>query len=195
MTEYTATSPSAGDEKIIDMYWERNPDAIQETNQKYGPMLRNVAYNILYDVQDCEECQNDTYLKIWNAIPDSRPPAFPAFIIRIIRQVAIKRYLEKTRKKRIPSQLTVSLEELESISGGSSVEEVCEAKELGRLITEYVKLLDERQRYIFIDHYYAAEPIEKTASELSISPRTVYNDIKKIKHGLKEYLEKNGVHV
>ena len=195
MTEYTAAPQSAEDEKLVDMYWERNPDAIQETNQKYGPMLRNVAYNILHDVQDCEECQNDTYLKIWNAIPDSRPAAFSAFIIRIVRQIAIKRYIEKTRKKRIPSQLTISLEELESISSGSTVEEVCEAKELGRLITEYVKLLNERQRYVFIDHYYAAEPIEKTASDLSVTSRTVYNDIKKIKHGLKEYLEKNGVQV
>jgi DNA-directed RNA polymerase specialized sigma24 family protein len=112
-----------------------------------------------------------------------------------MRQIAVKRYIEKTRKKRIPSQLTISLEELESISSGSSVEEMCEAKDLGRLITEYVKLLNERQRYVFIDHYYAAEPIEKTASDLSVTSRTVYNDIKKIKHGLKEYLEKNGVHV
>ena len=183
------------DEKIIDMYWQRNPDAIQETACRYGSLVRKVAYNILSDDQDCEECQNDTYLKIWNAIPTARPPAFSAFIIRVVRQIAIKRYIEKTRKKRIPSQLTISLEELNTISNDPSVEEVWEAKELGRMITEYVKQLNERQRYIFIDHFYSAEPVEKTAAELSISERMVYHEIKKIKKSLREYLERNGVPV
>jgi RNA polymerase sigma factor (sigma-70 family) len=112
-----------------------------------------------------------------------------------MRQIAIRRYREKSRKKRIPSQLTISLEELDAISNDSSVEEVYEAKEVGRLITEYLKQLNERQRYIFIDRYYLAEPVEKTAAELSISVRTAYNEIEKIKQGLKDYLERNGVHV
>jgi len=154
-----------------------------------------VAYNILFDVQDCEECKNDAYLGIWNAIPSARPAAFSAFIMRIMRQIAIRRYREKSRKKRIPSQLTISLEELDAISSDPSVEEAYEAKEIGRLITEYLKQLSERQRYIFIDRYYLAEPVEKTAAELSISVRTAYNEIEKIKQGLKDYLERNGVHV
>ncbi|MBP3389195.1 MAG: sigma-70 family RNA polymerase sigma factor [Clostridia bacterium] len=195
MEKNTATPPPSGDEKIIDMYWERDPDAIQETDRKYGSFLRNVAYNILFDVQDCEECKNDAYLGIWNAIPSARPAAFPAFIMRIMRQIAIRRYREKSRKKRIPSQLTISLEELDAISSDPSVEEAYEAKEVGRLITEYLKQLSERQRYIFIDRYYLAEPVEKTAAELSISVRTAYNEIEKIKQGLKDYLERNGVHV
>ena len=195
MEKNTATPPPSGDEKIIDMYWERDPDAIQETDRKYGSFLRNVAYNILFDVQDCEECKNDAYLGIWNAIPSARPVAFPAFIMRIMRQIAIRRYREKSRKKRIPSQLTISLEELDAISSDPSVEEAYEAKEVGRLITEYLKQLSERQRYIFIDRYYLAEPVEKTAAELSISVRTAYNEIEKIKQGLKDYLERNGVHV
>ena len=195
MDRRTASQPSTCDEKIIDMYWERNPDAIKETEHRYGPLLRNVAYNILYDLQDCEECQNDAYLRIWNAIPSTRPTAFPRFIMQIMRQIAIIRYREKTRKKRIPSQLTISLDELEELSNGLSLEQTYEAKELGSLITEYVRQLNERQRYIFIDRYYLAEPAEKTASELSISARTIYDEITKIRQGLKEYLERNGVHV
>jgi RNA polymerase sigma-70 factor (ECF subfamily) len=101
------------------MYWERDPFDIQETDQKYGAMLKNEAYNILYDPEDCEECQNDAYLGIWNAIPSARPAMFPAFIMQITRRIAINRYKEKSRKKRIPSQLTISIEELESaISNG-----------------------------------------------------------------------------
>ena len=195
MKKETTTQLTAGDEKIIDMYWQRDPDAIQETDRKYGPLLRNVAYNILSDSLDCEECKNDTFLKIWNTIPSTRPTAFPAFIMQIMRQIAIDRYREKSRKKRIPSQLTISLEELKSISSGPSVEEAYEAKELGRLITEYVENLHEKQRYIFIDRYYFAEPVEKTASDLSISVQAAYRELRKSKQGLKEYLERNGVRI
>ena len=196
MSKRKTSQPAASDEQIIDMYWQRNPDAIQETDQKYGTLLRNVANNILFDSQDCEECRNDTYLGIWNAIPSARPVAFPAFIMQIMRRIAIDRYREKSRQKRIPSQLTVSIEELkQSISSGMPVDEAYEAKEIGRLITQYVEGLSDRQRYIFIDRYYLAEPLEKTAADLSISVRTAYREIEKIKQGLKEYLERNGVYV
>ena len=195
MKKHAMEQTSAVDEKIIDMYWQRDPDAIQKTDQQYGPLLRNVAYNILFDTLDCEECQNDAYLKIWNTIPSTRPPKFYAYIMQIIRQIAIDRYREKSRQKRIPSQLTVSLEELEAMGGGPSVEDLCEAKELGRLISDYVRSLNKRQRYIFFDRYYMAEPVEKTAADLSISVRTAYYEIEKIRQGLKEYLERNGVRV
>ena len=113
-----------------------------------------------------------------------------------MRRIAIDRYREKSRQKRIPSQLTVSIEELkQSISSGMPVDEAYEAKEIGRLITQYVEGLSDRQRYIFIDRYYLAEPLEKTAADLSISVRTAYREIEKIKQGLKEYLERNGVYV
>ena len=100
MEKQTVTQSLASDEKIIDMYWERNPDAIQKTDHKYGSLLRNVAYNILSDYQDCEECQNDTYLKIWNTIPSTRPPTFFSYVIRIMREIAIDRFRKKSRKKR-----------------------------------------------------------------------------------------------
>ena len=184
------------DEKIVDMYWERNPDAIQETDQKYGSLLRNVACNILSDSLDCEECQNDAYLGIWNAIPTARPLAFLAFIIQIMRRTAIDRYRENTRIKRIPSQLTTSIQDLEhSISNGPSIEEIYDAKEIGKMISDYLGGLNPRQRYIFIDRYYTAESVEKIASDLSIPVQTVYWELRRIKRGLKEYLERNGVRV
>ena len=196
MEKRTVPQPVIGDDQIIDMYWERNPDAIQETDQKYGPLLQKAAYNILFDDLDCEECRNDTYFKVWNSIPSTRPTSFLAFIMRINRCFAIDRYKVNHSKKRIPSHMTVSVEELrESISNGSSVEDAYDAKVLGELITKYLRGLDDRQKYIFMDRYYMAEPVEKTASDLSISVRTTYREIDKIKQGLREFLKKEGVHI
>jgi RNA polymerase sigma-70 factor (ECF subfamily) len=186
----------ASDEEIVDMYWQRDPDAIRETDQKYGRLLQSTAFNILADLEDSEECQNDAYLKIWNAIPSARPTEFYAFIVQITRRIAIDRYREKSRKKRVPSQLTLSIEELKnSLSSSMSVEEEYDAKILGELITEYVRGLNARQQYIFVDRYYMAEPVEKIASDLSISLRTAYREIDKIKADLKKYLEGNGIYV
>ena len=197
MSRKTSPQLFASDEEIIEMYWQRDPDAIQATDHKYGKLLQNTAYNILSDLQDSEECQNDVYLRVWNAIPSTRPTEFLAFIMQIMRRIAFNRYKEKSRKKRVPSQLTLSLEELQtSLSSGKTVEEEYDAKVLGELITEYVRNLSDRQQYIFVDRYYMAEPVEKIASDLSISSvRTVYREIEKIKQGLKKYLEGNGVYV
>lgn len=81
------------DEAIIDMYWDRNERAIEETDKKYGKYLYTIAYNILHDGLDCEECVNDTYLGTWNRIPPERPNIFQVFLAKIIRNISIDSYV------------------------------------------------------------------------------------------------------
>ena len=182
------------DEQIIELYWQRKENAIQETDKKYGQFLFRIAYNILHDRSDCEECQNDTYLGVWNAIPPTRPTVFPAFITQIMRRIAINRYKEKTSKKRIPSELTVSMEDMhDTLHSGNTVEADYEAEEIGKLINDYVRELSERQQYIFIERFYLAESVETIAVDLTISVPTVYREIEKIKQGLRSHLERNDV--
>ena len=196
MSKRTEQQTVIADEQIIELYWQRNENAIQETDKKYGQFLFGIAYNILHDRLDCEECQNDTYLGVWNAIPPTRPIAFPAFITQIMRNIAINRFKEKTSKKRIPSELTVSIEDVNNIlHSGDTVAAEYEAEEVGRIINDYVRQLSDRQRYIFIDRFYLAEPVETIANDLSISVPTVYREIDKIKQGLKSYLERNDIFI
>lgn len=61
------------DVAIIELYWARNEDALTQTDQKYGPMCRSLAFNILSDQQDSEECVNDTWHRAWNTMPPQRP--------------------------------------------------------------------------------------------------------------------------
>ena len=190
------THIKVSDEKIIEMYWRREERAIKETDIKYGQFLFGIAYNILNDRLDSEECQSSTYLEVWNAIPPTRPVVFPAFIAQIMRRVAINRYKEKTRKKRIPSELTVSLEECESIlASNDSVNGEYEAERIGMLINEYLNGLTKRQRYIFVGRFYIAESVESIADDLAVTTSTVYRELVKIKMGLKHHLEKNEVHI
>lgn len=184
------------DETIIEMYWQREESAIKETDIKYGQFLFRIAHGILHDRLDCEECQNDTYLGIWKAIPPTRPAVFPAFITRIMRRIAINKYKEKTSKKRIPSELTSSIEDYEStLASNDTVNSDLSAEEVGRIINDYVNELPERQRYIFIARFYMAESVESIADDLNIAMATVYRELDKIKQGLKLHLEKNEVYI
>ena len=192
MTKRTGQNAVIADEQIIELYWQREEKAIQETDKKYGQFLFRIAYNILHDRLDCEECQNDTYLGVWNAIPPTRPTVFPAFITQIMRCIAINRYKEKTSKKRIPSEYTISMEDVkDTLHSDESVENEYIAEEVGKIINDYVKSLTHRQRYIFIDRFYLAESVETIANDLSISVPTVYREIDKIKQGLKLHLERS----
>ena len=196
MKECTKNQMVIADEQIINLYWQREETAIQETDKKYGKFLFRIAYNILHDSLDCEECQNDTYLGVWNAIPPTRPTVFPAFITQIMRRIAINRYKEKMSKKRIPFELTISMDDLnDTLHSGNTVEADFEAEEIGKLINEYVRKLSDRQRYIFIERFYLAETVETIAKDLSISTPTVYREIEKIKKGLKLHLERNDVFI
>lgn len=196
MSKSTEQQEIIADEQIIELYWRREEKAIQETDKKYGQFLFRIAYNILHERLDCEECQNDTYLGVWNAIPPTRPTVFPAFITQIMRRIAINRYKEKASKKRIPSELTISMEDVNgTLHGDDSVAVKYEMAEVGKIINNYVRELSDQQRYIFIDRFYLAESVETIATDLSISVPTVYREIDKIKHSLKLYLEWNDVYI
>ena len=187
-------APSS-DEEIIELYWNRDERAIEETDLKYRKYLFTIAYNILYSNEDSEECLNDTYMGVWNAIPPQRPLNLKAFLTTIAHRVAINRYNKTKMQKRIPSNLTSALEELDYMLEGDSMDSEMDAKRLGEIISAYLKTLSKRQRYIFMSRYYMAEPIEKIASDISVSKSTVNKEIVSIKEGLKNALEKEGYKV
>ena len=87
------------DERIVQLYWERNEDAIRETERKYGKYCFAVAYNILHSREDSEECVNDTWNGAWHAIPPERPGKLRCFLARITRNLAIDRYRHDNAQK------------------------------------------------------------------------------------------------
>lgn len=180
------------DEEIIEKFFLREEKAIQMTDEKYGNMLFRIAYNILHDKLDSEECMNDTYLETWNAIPPAHPKVFPAFITQIIKRISINRYKEKNAQKRIPSDYIDSLDDLADYLGAA---DEIETRELGKIISDFVRSLPERRQFIFIGRYYMAQTPQSLADELSVGIATVYRELDKIREGLREHFERNGVYI
>ena len=182
------------DEEIVELYWQRDEYAIKATSDKYGKLLYKIAYNILHDNLDCEECQNDTYLNVWNSIPPTKPIIFRTFIARIMRNIAIDKYYEKKSKKRISSEMTVSMDECEGfIAYNDDPSEYLLAQELGKMISDFLRGLSEKDRYIFMNRFYLSESIDTIALELEISESAVYKKLTKLKSALKKYLDERGV--
>ncbi len=191
--EYEAKEAPVSDERIIELYWQRDEDAIRQTDLKYRGYLHSIAYNIVHDALDCEECLNDTYAAVWNAIPPERPRLLQAFLTTVMRRTAINCYNSKHRQKRISSEFAASLSDLaDFLQTGENTDSVIEARELGRAISDFVRSLSERRMYIFMSRYYLSRPIAEIARNLKCSVSTVNKEIAAIKRDLKEKLESEG---
>ena len=181
------------DDEIIELYWQRNEAAIAETDLKYRKYLFIIAYNILNEKLDCEECLNDTYLGAWNAIPPTRPNVLKAFLTTIIRRTAMKRYQHKNRQRAVPSEMTGSLSELEAcVSGDGDVEADFDAERLGKIIRDFVRSLGKRRQFIFMSIYYAADSIDVIARDLKLSRSMINKELAAIRSDLAKTLEKEG---
>ena len=181
------------DESIIKLYFERDEKAIEETDFKYGKYLFSIAYNILHDKPYCEECLNDTYYGAWTAIPPTRPRVLKAFLTIIARRRAIKRYHESFKKSAVPSEMTISLSEIEDfVTGDEDVSADFDAERLGRVISDFVRSLSERRQFMFMSRYYVADPIDTIASDLNLSRSMVNKELAAIRSALKEKLESEG---
>lgn len=181
------------DEAIVELYWARDEAAIRHTDAKYRQYLLKVAHNILADMQDSEECLNDTYLGAWNSMPPNRPRILQAFLSTITRHLAIDHYRRKHSKRAIPSALAISLTDLEGYAlEKNSVYSERDARELASVISAWLRTLSERQRYIFMSRYYDARSIVEIAQIMGCSKSTVNAEIAQIKKSLKAALEKEG---
>lgn len=181
------------DEKIIELYWARNEDALKETDLKYGTYLETVAYHILYDREDSEECVNDTYLRAWNAMPPHKPDLLRVFLAKITRECSIDKYRRKSARKRKASEYDRSMEELgECVSGGASPENVFETKRLAEAIEKFLREQTADNRRMFLCRYYFFDSVRDTAQFFGCTESKVKSVLYRMRQNLRAYLEKEG---
>ncbi len=183
------------DKAIVGLYWERDERAIAETSSKYGGLLNHIANNILSNRQDREECINDTYLAVWNAIPDKHPDRFSAFLCRIVRNLALKKYEYISAAKRNPA-IATSLDELgDCVSGTDSIESEIEKRHIENTINKYLWRLAEEKRNVFIRRYWYFDSIETICKYTGFSQSKVKSMLYEMRRKLKQYLESEGIEV
>ncbi len=183
------------DASIVKLYWERSENAIKETDLKYGKLCRHLSDNILNNISDAEECVNDSYLAVWNAIPDARPENFSAFLCRIVKNLSFKRLEHITAQKRKPEVL-ISLDELQDcISSSANPEASCDAAEMAEVISCFLRRQEEQNRNIFLRRYWYYDSVKCIANDYGMKEEKVSQILFKIRKKLKKHLEQEGYNI
>ena len=181
------------DREIVNLYWERNSNAIKETASKYGGYCKAIAKNILGNNEDAEECVNDTYLNTWNSIPPNRPNVLPTYLGKITRNLSFDRFRQRHADKRGGGEIELVLDELgECVSGADSVEQKVEKKELIRAINSFLDTLSQEKCNIFLCRYWYAIPVSEIATRFGMSEGNVSVTLTRIRIKLKNYLKERG---
>lgn len=179
------------DSQIIALYDARDERAIAETAAKYGSFCTGIAINILHNMQDAEECVNDTWLRTWNSIPPAKPVLLKAYVGKITRNVALDKYKASHREKRGYGEMTVAFDEISEITASDyEVENSWREHEFVQLINTFLYSLPERDRNIFVRRYFFTDNVPAIAKRFGTSQGNVLKILSRTRQKLKEYLDK-----
>ncbi len=180
------------EEEIIDLFWQRKEEAIQILQKQYGKLCYQVAFNILNNRQDAEECENDGYLSLWNSIPPKRPLPLLPYLCRVVKNLALNRYAYNHAQKR-GGEIEGIFEELEeTVASLEQVEDALWTKELLEEINRFLEGKKVQQRRIFLARYYFAASIGEIAGRYGISESKVKSALFRMRKDLKAQLERGG---
>ena len=170
--------------------------AIAETSKKYGAYCHSISFNILNNHEDAEECVNDTYLNVWNAIPPTKPQRFMVFIGRITRNISLNLFKKKNTQKRGGGEIARAIHELEEcIAGNSRAEESVEYELITNCINNYLTKQNSLNADIFIRRYWYMDKVSTISERFSLNENTVTSILFRMRKELKSELEKEGVFV
>ena len=178
------------DSKIIDLFWTRSENAILETGNKYGKYCYSIAYNILANNEDAEECVSDTYMAAWKSIPPHRPSVLAAFLGKITRRLSIDRWRSNTRDKRGGGEVTLALDELEyCVFDPHDIDKAIEWKQFVRVLNRFLDSLPDTDRKIFLCRYWYMDSVSAIAGYLGFSQSKITSILFRTRKKLRAVLE------
>ena len=184
------------DSKIIDLYLGRDEAAVRHTSEKYGNRLRSLAYGIVNDPQTAEECENDTYMEAWSAIPPHEPRSYLyAFLARITRHISLNCCRSRRRLKRSAFICELSAEMEQCIPAPDDVESRVDDMALREAINGFLGTLGQEKRNIFIRRYWYLDSIAHISQRFSLSESKVKTTLLRTRTSLRNFLAKEGIHL
>ena len=181
------------DDRIVELYLLRDETAIRQTSEKYGSRLRALAYGIVNDRQTAEECENDTYMEAWNAIPPHEPGGYLyAFLARITRHISLNRCRDRGRLKRGALICELSAELEQCIPAPDDTECRIDDMAMREAINGFLGALGEEKRNIFVRRYWYLDSIADISKRFALSESKVKTTLLRCRGRLREHLKKEG---
>ena len=171
------------DQAIIALFEARSPEAIVQTKCKYSSLCRSIAV---------EECVNDTYLALWNAIPPAKPAPLSAYIAKITRNLALKRLEQLSADKRSAESL-LSFDELDAcLAATEDIEAAIDEIVLRESITAFLQSQSRESRLIFLRRYFFFDSVKEIAQNYRLSESKVKSSLMRTRNKLRAYLIQEG---
>ncbi len=181
------------DSQIISLFWSRNEDALRETSDKYGKYCYSIAYRILGDDRDAEECVNDSYLNLWNSIPPHQPARLAPFLGKITRFLALKKQRSNRTQKRGGKQFLMAYDELEEcLPGKEDPAEQLQMQELAETIDRFLDRLSEDEQRCFISRYWFFDSIAEISQKTGFTQSKIKSILFRTRKQLQNHLKKEG---
>lgn len=180
------------DSRIIELFFVRSEQAVEELRQKYEKLCRTIARGILADPRDVEECENDTWMQVWNAIPPERPEHLGAYVGRITRNLAINRLRRDKSKKRGGELASIHAELHDCIPSTQDVEASADDTVL-QCIQRFLERQSPRDRALFLRRYFYLESVQELAAPFGMTASAVSTRLGRMRAKLKLELQKEGI--
>ena len=184
------------DERIVELFWQRDETALAEVGSKYGRYCLAIANGILHDDADAQECVNDTYLAAWNAIPPARPSVLSTYLGKITRNLSLMKLRKRTADKRGGGSAETPLDEYEGlIPSDMRIDENLDAEALAEILNDFLASVSQDERRVFLRRYWYFDSIGDISSRLGFSQSKVKMMLKRTRDRLMARLQKEGVYV
>lgn len=182
------------DDRIVNLLFQREETVLGELEHKYKHYCSSIAWNILRNHEDTEECVNDVWLKAWNLIPPNRPHSLQAFVAKIVHGTAIDQLKRKNAAKRPDSRITQLEQETAELSPvWNSIENIMEQKEITELLNQFLKKLPPADRDMFVRRYWFMDSLSEIAGRHNTTVGSVRGKLYRNRNKLKAFLERNEV--
>jgi len=182
------------DNAIVELFWQRSERALEETRIKYGKYCHTIAFNVLGNQEDCEECVNDMYLRVWNSIPPNRPEVLSPYLGKITRNLALDKVRVKNADRRGGGEVALALDELaEVVSDGDQMGKAEESREIVEAINGFLETLSDVERKVFMRRYWQMESVADVAEAYGMSVSKAASMLHRLRGRLKKHLLKEGI--
>lgn len=182
------------DNDIILRLEKRDEIGIDKAQEKYGRYIRKIAYNILGDMNDCEECLSDVLLSLWNSIPPQKPADLRSYIAMITRRSAVDIMRKRGRDKRKITEYSISLDELgDALFDPATPETETEAKILAEAIEKWLANIPEEHKTVFLQRYYFSRTLREISKDTNMGMPKLKSMLWRLRQSLRGFLEKENL--
>lgn len=182
------------DNQIINLFFQRDEDAVRVIDEKYGGKLNALAANILQSREDGLECVNGAYMKTWNAIPPTRPEYLFAFLATTVRNIAIDMIRKNNADKR-QGKVTELTKELEECIGECGLQTHLDKEDIGEMLSHFLETVDKNKRIIFLRRYWYSDSIKDISERMQMSESAVKVTLHRMRKELRKYMESEGLYL